>query len=105
VRAYDVPSSATAGASFYGRDTPGTSRLVIDEDRGVIVGATFTGTDVADWLHAATIALVGEIPVERLWEAVPAFPTRSEIWLNLLEKRETELAREYGGQTHGVAAG
>jgi len=104
-RAYDVLSSATAGAGFYGRDTPGTSRLVVDEDRGVIVGATFTGTDVADWLHAATIALVGEIPVERLWEAVPAFPARSEIWLNLLEKRETELAREPGGQTHGVAAG
>jgi Pyridine nucleotide-disulphide oxidoreductase, dimerisation domain len=73
-RAYDVPSSATAGARFYGRNTPGTSRLVVDEDRGVIVGATFTGTDVADWLHAATIALVGEIPVERLWEAVPRFP-------------------------------
>jgi pyruvate/2-oxoglutarate dehydrogenase complex dihydrolipoamide dehydrogenase (E3) component len=90
--AYDVPSSATAGASFYGRDTPGTSRLVVDEDRGVIIGATFTGTDVADWLHAATIALISEIPVDRLWEAVPAFPTRSEIWLNLLEKRETELA-------------
>jgi pyruvate/2-oxoglutarate dehydrogenase complex dihydrolipoamide dehydrogenase (E3) component len=90
--AYDVPSSATAGASFYGRNTPGTSRLVVDEDRGVIVGATFTGTDVAEWLHAATIALVGEIPIELLWEAVPAFPTRSEIWLNLLKKRETERA-------------
>jgi pyruvate/2-oxoglutarate dehydrogenase complex dihydrolipoamide dehydrogenase (E3) component len=90
--AYDVPSSATAGASFYGRDTSGTSRMVIDEDRGVIVGATFTGTDIAEWLHAATIAVVGEIPVERLWEAVPAFPTRSEIWLNLLKKRETEHA-------------
>jgi pyruvate/2-oxoglutarate dehydrogenase complex dihydrolipoamide dehydrogenase (E3) component len=95
-RAYDVPSSATAGASFYGRDTPGTSRLVVDEDRGVIVGATSTGTDVAEWLHAATIALVSEIPVERLWEAVPAFPTRSEIWLNLLEKRETERATVAG---------
>jgi pyruvate/2-oxoglutarate dehydrogenase complex dihydrolipoamide dehydrogenase (E3) component len=90
--AYDVPSSATAGASFYGRNTPGTSRLVVDEDRGVIVGATFTGTDVAEWLHAATIAIVAEIPIERLWEAVPAFPTRSEIWLNLLKKRETERA-------------
>jgi pyruvate/2-oxoglutarate dehydrogenase complex dihydrolipoamide dehydrogenase (E3) component len=103
-RAYDVPSSATAGASFYGRNTPGTSRVVIDEDRGVIVGATFTGTDVADWLQAATIAIVGEISVERLWEAVPAFPTRSEIWLNLLEKRETELAGERDGQTRTAAA-
>jgi pyruvate/2-oxoglutarate dehydrogenase complex dihydrolipoamide dehydrogenase (E3) component len=78
VRAYDVPSSVTAGASFHGRNTPGTSRLVVAEDRGVIVGATFTGTDVAEWLHAATIAVVGEIAVERLWDAIPAFPTRSE---------------------------
>ncbi|MGB0091505.1 MAG: hypothetical protein WBP81_03075 [Solirubrobacteraceae bacterium] len=54
-RAYDVASSATAGASFSGRDT-GYLRLVVDEDRDVIVGATFTGTDVADWLHPATIA-------------------------------------------------
>lgn len=94
-RAYDVASSRTPGASFYGRDTPGTSRLVVDEDRGVIVGATFTGTDVAEWLQAATIAIVGEIPVERLREAVPAFPTRSEIWLKLLERREAE--RRAGG--------
>jgi pyruvate/2-oxoglutarate dehydrogenase complex dihydrolipoamide dehydrogenase (E3) component len=86
--AYDVPSSGTAGASFHGRDTPGTSRLVFDEDSSVIVGATFTGTEVSEWLHAATIAIVGKIPAERLWEAVPAFPTRSEIWLNLLEKRQ-----------------
>jgi pyruvate/2-oxoglutarate dehydrogenase complex dihydrolipoamide dehydrogenase (E3) component len=95
-QAYDVPSSGTAGASFHGRNTPGTARLVIDEDRGLVLGATFTGTDVADWLHAATIAIVAEVPVERLWEAIPAFPTRSEIWLKLLEKREAELGRERG---------
>ena len=83
--AYDVATSDTAGASFHGRNTPGTSRLVIDEDRSVIVGATFTGTEVADWLHAATIAIVGEIPLALLREAVPAFPTRSEVWLRLLE--------------------
>jgi len=91
-RAYDVPTSITAGASFHGRGTPGTSRLVVDEARGVIVGATFTGIDVAEWVHAATIAVVGAIPVERLWDAIPAFPTRSEIWLRLLERRESELA-------------
>jgi pyruvate/2-oxoglutarate dehydrogenase complex dihydrolipoamide dehydrogenase (E3) component len=91
-RAYDVPSSATAGASFHGRNTPGTSRLVVDEDRGVIVGATFTGTDVAEWLQAATIAIVAEVPLERLWEAMPAFPPRSEVWLKLLARREATLA-------------
>ena len=91
-RAYDVPSSGTAGAAFYGTGTPGTARIVVDERRRVIVGATFTGTDVADWLQAATIAIVSQTPVELLWQAVPAFPTRSEIWLKLLERRETGLA-------------
>ncbi len=37
-------------------------------------------------LHAATIAVVGEVPLETLLHAVPAFPTRNEIWLNLLEE-------------------
>jgi pyruvate/2-oxoglutarate dehydrogenase complex dihydrolipoamide dehydrogenase (E3) component len=91
-RAYDVPSSGTAGGAFYGTGTPGTARIVVDERRGVIVGATFTGTDVADWLQAATIAIVSRTPVELLWQAIPAFPTRSEIWLKLLERRETGLS-------------
>jgi len=93
--AYDAPSSGTAGASFHGRDTAGTSRIVVDEDQAIVVGATFTGTDVDEWLHAATIAIVGEVPMERLWEAVPAFPTRSEIWLDLLERREAEQRRSH----------
>ncbi len=93
-RAYDVASSGTAGASFHGRGTTGTSRIVVDEDLGVIVGATFTGTDVADWLQAATIAIVSAVPIDLLWDAVPAFPTRSEIWLKLLERREAELTAE-----------
>ncbi len=82
----EVGTSANAGGSFYGRNAPGTSRLLIDKQRRVIVGATITGAEVADFLHAATIAIVGEVPVDRLRHAVPAFPTRSEIWLNLLEK-------------------
>ncbi len=93
-RAYDVSSSGNAGASFHGRNAPGTARIVVDEERGVIVGATFTGVDVAEWLHAATIAVVARVPIELLWDAVPAFPTRSEIWLKLLERREADLAGE-----------
>lgn len=90
----DHPTGAVAGASFYGRNAPGTMRLVLDVQRDVLVGATFTGPDVAEFLHAATIAIVGELPVERLRHAVPAFPTRSEVWLRLLEKyaREKESA-------------
>ncbi len=86
VRAVDRETSLNAGGSFYGRDSRGTTRLVIDEDRRVLVGATFVGAEVADFVHAATIAVVGEVPLERLWHAIPSFPTRSEVWLNLLEE-------------------
>lgn len=85
VRAVDVATDGSAGASFHGKGTGGTSRIVVDEDRRVLVGATFTGADVAEWLHAATIAVVGAVPIDTLWHAVPAFPTRSEVWLGLLE--------------------
>jgi pyruvate/2-oxoglutarate dehydrogenase complex dihydrolipoamide dehydrogenase (E3) component len=85
VRAVDVGTESTAGASFHGKGAGGTSRILVDEDRRVIVGATFVGPDVAEWLHAATIAVVAEVPVDTLWHAVPAFPTRSEIWLKFLE--------------------
>jgi pyruvate/2-oxoglutarate dehydrogenase complex dihydrolipoamide dehydrogenase (E3) component len=87
VRAVDVPTQGNAGASFYGRDsTMGTTRLVVDEDRRIVVGATFTGPEVAEFLQAATIAVVGEVTIDRLFHAVPAFPTRSEVWLYLLEQ-------------------
>ena len=85
-RAVDVPTDGTAGASFQGKGTGGTSRLVIDESKKAIVGATFTGFETADFLHAATIAVVGEIRLDRLRHAVAAYPTRSEIWLKLLEE-------------------
>jgi len=84
-RAVDVPTSGTAGASFHGRNMAGTTRIVVDEERRVLVGATFVGPETAEFLHAASIAVAGEVPLERLWHAVPAFPTRSEVWLKLME--------------------
>ena len=85
-RAVEVPTQGSAGASFYGRDDAvGTTRFVVDDDAGVLVGATFTGPEVAEFLQAATVAVVGEVPLERLAHAVPAFPTRSEVWLYLMQ--------------------
>ena len=86
VRAVDHPTAAVAGASYHGRNAPGTARIVVDEDRGVIAGATFTGPDIAELLHSATVAVVGEVPLTTLVHAIPSFPTRSEVWLRLLEK-------------------
>ena len=75
-----------AGSSLHAENYAGWAQLVVDEDRKVILGATFAGPDVAELLHAATIAVVGEVPLDRLWHAVPSYPTVSEVWLRLLEK-------------------
>jgi dihydrolipoamide dehydrogenase len=86
VTVVSYPTGDVAGSSVAGRNPVGTSQIVVDEDRGVVVGATFTGYGVAELLHSATVAIVGEVPLERLWHAVPSFPTVSEVWLRLLEE-------------------
>jgi pyruvate/2-oxoglutarate dehydrogenase complex dihydrolipoamide dehydrogenase (E3) component len=86
VRHVDVETGGNAGGSFIGHGARGTSRLVVDEERRVVVGATITGAEIAEALHAATIAVVAEVSLDDLWHAVPSFPTRSELWLRLLEK-------------------
>jgi dihydrolipoamide dehydrogenase len=84
--AVDVPTDGSPGASFQGKDTGGTSRIVVDQARQTIVGATFTGFETADFLQAATVAIVAEVPLSRLRHAVAPYPSRSEVWLKLLEK-------------------
>ncbi|MEV4262463.1 NAD(P)/FAD-dependent oxidoreductase [Kribbella sp. NPDC049584] len=85
IRVVDYDLAATAGSSLHAEGYQGHARMVVDEDRKVIAGLTLVGPDVAEMLHAATIAVVGEVPLDRLWHAVPAFPTVSEVWLRLLE--------------------
>jgi pyruvate/2-oxoglutarate dehydrogenase complex dihydrolipoamide dehydrogenase (E3) component len=87
-RPIDVPTDGSPGASFQGKGTGGISRLVVDQTAGTIVGATFTGFETADFLHAATIAIVAAVPLARLRHAITAYPTRSDVWLKLLEKWE-----------------
>ncbi|GAA1944072.1 dihydrolipoyl dehydrogenase family protein [Agromyces allii] len=85
VRTAEVAMTSASGAGILADGYEGRAKLVIDDERGTVIGATFTGQDVAELLHAATVAIVGEVPVERLWHAVPSFPTMSEVWLRLLE--------------------
>jgi pyruvate/2-oxoglutarate dehydrogenase complex dihydrolipoamide dehydrogenase (E3) component len=90
--AVDHPTGGSAASSFYGRRAAGTTRFVFDRSRDVLVGATFVGPEVAELLHAATVAIVSETPAKRLAHAVPAFPTRGEIWLRLLGKYDSVRA-------------
>jgi dihydrolipoamide dehydrogenase len=79
---YDIGN--TAGGSLYVDDNPGWAQLVVSGDR--LVGATFYGPGVTEMVHAATVAIVGEVPLQRLWHAVPSYPAQTEVWLRLLDQ-------------------
>ncbi|MFN2486088.1 MAG: NAD(P)/FAD-dependent oxidoreductase [Acidimicrobiia bacterium] len=85
IRTVQYEIGQVAGASALGKGYRGTAKLVVDAQRDVMVGATFVGPRVGELLHAATIAIVAEVALEKLWHAIPSFPTLSEVWLRLLE--------------------
>lgn len=85
------------GAQLHTDGYIGHARLVIDEDKHSIVGATFIGPQVSELLHSATVAIVGQIPIDRLWHAVPSFPTVSEVWIQLLENYDLSISQEPQG--------
>ncbi len=85
VRAVDVPLSAVAGAGLYADGYRGQARMVVDLEREILLGVTFVGPGVGELIHSATVAVAGQVPISRLWHAVPSYPTISEIWLRLLE--------------------
>jgi dihydrolipoamide dehydrogenase len=83
VASYDLAD--VGGASLWADDYAGRAEAVVDTARRVLVGVTLVGPNVGEMLHAATVAVVGEVPLDRLWHAVPSFPTVSELYLRLLE--------------------
>lgn len=85
VRAVDYDMANVAGAGLYADGYEGRARMIVDLDREILLGVTFVGPGVGELIHSATMAIAGEIPLNRLWHAVPAYPTVSEVWLRLLE--------------------
>jgi dihydrolipoamide dehydrogenase len=85
VRVVEYEIGDVAGANLFADGYQGRAQMVVDEDRSVIVGMTLVGPGVGEMIHAATIAVVGEVPLRSLWHAVPSYPTMSELWLRLLE--------------------
>ncbi|MER6356099.1 NAD(P)/FAD-dependent oxidoreductase [Streptomyces sp. NPDC001634] len=85
VRAVDVDMASAAGAGLYADGYRGRARMVVDLDSETLLGVTFVGPAVGELIHSASIAVAGEVPISRLWHAVPSYPTISEVWLRLLE--------------------
>jgi dihydrolipoamide dehydrogenase len=86
VRVVEYEIGDVAGARLFADGYQGHAQLVVDEDRQVVVGLTLAGPGVGEMIHAATVAVAGEVPLSRLWHAVPSYPTMSELWLRLLEE-------------------
>jgi dihydrolipoamide dehydrogenase len=85
VRAVDVDLSSVAGAGLYADGYRGRARMVVDLEDEIVRGVTFVGPGVGELIHSATVAVAGQVPLSRLWHAVPPYPTISEVWLRLLE--------------------
>ncbi len=73
------------GAKLFADGYTGRARMVVGVDDGRVLGVTLVGPGVTELLHAATVAVAGQVAIDRLWHAVPCFPTISELWLRLLE--------------------
>ena len=84
IRVADVNPGET-GPGLYADGYTGRARMIVDEDHGYLLGVTFVGPGVEELIHSATIAVAGQVPISRLWHAVPCFPSISDVWLRLLE--------------------
>ena len=85
VRAIEYDMAGLAGTYVLRENYQGRAKFVVDEDSQTLVGATFVGPEVAELLHAATVAMVGRVTLHQLWHAVPSYPTVGEVWLRFLE--------------------
>jgi pyruvate/2-oxoglutarate dehydrogenase complex dihydrolipoamide dehydrogenase (E3) component len=68
-----LPASARGWIHKAGND--GFIKLVVDKDRGVLVGATSAGPAGGEVLSMLTLAVHAAVPVQRLREMIYAYPT------------------------------
>ncbi len=86
VRVVERDLSTIAAPYARGLEHPGWAKLVVDAASGLLVGATFVADEAGEMVHAATIAIVGQVPLARLRHAIAPFPTMSEVWTPLVER-------------------
>lgn len=88
-----IEPPGAAGVSLPRDDAAGTAQLVVDRATHHLLGATFVGPEMAEVVHAATVAIVGRVPVDVARHAVASYPTSSELWPRLLEEPPREPRR------------
>ena len=69
----------------YEREPRGHLGVLADRDRGVLLGAWAVAPQASEWIHTAALAVREEIPLDRLLDQVPQFPTYNEGYLKALQ--------------------
>ena len=59
IRAVEYDMRHISGAEILADGYQGHAKMIVDEDRRVIVGAALVGQDVGELIHAFTVAIVG----------------------------------------------
>jgi pyruvate/2-oxoglutarate dehydrogenase complex dihydrolipoamide dehydrogenase (E3) component len=85
VRVVEYEIGDVAGARLFADGYEGHAQIIVNEESKTILGMTLAGPGVGEMIHAATLAIAGQVPLDGLWHAVPTYPTMSELWLRLLE--------------------
>jgi len=77
-RAVDIEIESNRRGELRGQGHAGKVPAGRRRGRKVPVGATFVGSRPPSSCRPRRYAIIGEVPLEKIWHAVPAYPTRSE---------------------------
>jgi pyruvate/2-oxoglutarate dehydrogenase complex dihydrolipoamide dehydrogenase (E3) component len=91
VRVASAEVADSARGSIHG-EPGGPIKIVVDDDRKVVVGATFVGPRSGELLTELTLAMRGEIPLPILADTLHAFPTFSRILQGVFDHLNRESA-------------
>jgi pyruvate/2-oxoglutarate dehydrogenase complex dihydrolipoamide dehydrogenase (E3) component len=75
IRVGFTPLQASARGWIHGVGNQGFVKVIEDQGRGVLVGATSAGPTGGEVLAILTLAVHAEVPTERLREMIYAYPT------------------------------
>ncbi|WP_420593649.1 dihydrolipoyl dehydrogenase [Deinococcus sp.] len=93
VRIYTLPMSSVARAIELGQ-TRGLIRVVVDDERDTVLGATVLGVEGGELMGTLQVAMMGGVTASALRESVLAHPTLSEALNNLFSSKPERLFAE-----------
>jgi dihydrolipoamide dehydrogenase len=98
----DLPTTI-ARPYTYESEPRGALTVLVDRERGVLVGASAVAPLASEWIHHAVLAIRAEIPIAVLTDTIAQFPTFSEAFGSAL--RSLPMEPRMIGHDHCAHAG